>query len=61
LDAIIEAADWLERSGAEWLSKPDHAALDAIRTNARSVQEQFRPHEIDEASLDLFDPRKGHG
>jgi DNA-binding response OmpR family regulator len=61
LDAVIEAADWLEHSGADWLSNPDHAALDAIRSNVRSVQEQFRTREIDTFSFDLFDPRKGHG
>jgi len=61
LDAVIEAADWLEHSGADWLSNPDHAALDAIRSNVRSVQEQFRTREIDTLSFDLFDPRKGHG
>ena len=51
----------LEHSGADWLSNPDHAALDAIRSNVRSVQEQFRTREIDTLSFDLFDPRKGHG
>jgi len=61
LDAVIEAADWLEHSGTDWLSNPDHAALDAIRNNVRSVQEQFRTREIDTFSFDLFDPRKGHG
>jgi DNA-binding NtrC family response regulator len=61
LDAVIEAADWLEHSGADWLSNPDHAALDAIRSNVRSVQEQFRTREIETLSFDLFDPRKGHG
>ena len=61
LDAVVEAADWLERSGGEWLSVPDHTALDTIRTNARSVQEQFRERVVDEETFDLFDTRKGHG
>jgi len=61
LDAVVEAADWLERSGADWLSTPDHAALDLIRANARAVQEQFRQRSVDEDTFDLFDTHKGHG
>lgn len=62
LDAVIEAAEWLERSGSEWLSNPDRAALDCIRTNARAVQEHCRSRaESDEGTYDLFDSRKGHG
>jgi DNA-binding response OmpR family regulator len=62
LDAVIEAADWLERSGSEWLSNPDRAALDCIRTNVRAVQEQCRPQTVDDGeTYDLFHPQKGHG
>ena len=32
----------LERSRPEWLSNPDRAALDCIRTNVQAVQEHFR-------------------
>jgi DNA-binding response OmpR family regulator len=62
LDAVIEAAEWLERSGSEWLSNPDRAALECIRANARAVQEQCRSNApSDEGTYELFDSRKGHG
>jgi DNA-binding response OmpR family regulator len=62
LDAVMEAADWLERNGSEWLSNPDRAALDCIRTNVRAVQEQCRPRaEENDEAYDLFHSRKGHG
>jgi DNA-binding NtrC family response regulator len=61
LDAVVYAADWLQRNCAEWLSAPDHAALDTIRTNAKSVQEHFSPRPADDETFDLFDTRKEHG
>jgi DNA-binding NtrC family response regulator len=61
LDAVLEAADWLERSRREVLSSPDRAALDCIRDNVRAVQEHFRSSEAaDDQTFDLFEPRKGH-
>jgi DNA-binding NtrC family response regulator len=62
LDAVLEAADWLERSRREVLSNPDRAALDCIRTNAQAVQEHFRSSDRDDnQTFDLFEPRKEHG
>ena len=62
LDAVLEAADSLERSRSEWLSNPDRAALDCIRTNVQAVQEHFRSSaREDNQTVDLFEPRKEHG
>ena len=62
LDAVLEAADWLERSRREVLSNPDRAALDCIRGNVQAVQEHFRSSETgDDQTFDLFEPRKEHG
>jgi DNA-binding NtrC family response regulator len=62
LDAVLEAADWLERSRREVLSNPDRAALDCIRSNVQAVQEHFRSSERqDDQTFDLFEPRKEHG
>jgi len=58
LEAVLDAADRLERAGTDWLTNPDRAVLESIRFNVRTVQEQFRArlHEYDE-SLDLFGSR----
>ena len=58
LEAVLDATDRLERAGTDWLTNPDRAALESIRFNVRTVQEQFRAklHEYDE-SLDLFGSR----
>jgi DNA-binding NtrC family response regulator len=62
LDAVLEAADSLERSRSEWLSNPDRAALDCIRTNVRAIREHFRSSgEEDNQAVDFFEPRKEHG
>jgi DNA-binding NtrC family response regulator len=62
LDAVLEAADWLERSRREVLSNPDRTALDCIRTNVQAVQEHFRSSDRDDnQTFDLFEPRKEHG
>jgi DNA-binding NtrC family response regulator len=62
LDAVLEAADWLERSRRDVLSNPDRAALDCIRSNVQAVQEHFRSSETDDdQTFDLFEPRKEHG
>lgn len=58
LDAVLDAADRLERAGTDWLTTPDRAALESIRFNVRAVQEQFRPRlQEDDESLDLFGSR----
>jgi DNA-binding NtrC family response regulator len=58
LDAVLDAADKLERAGTEWLTNNDRATLESIRFNVRAVQEQFRPRlEEDDESLDLFGSR----
>ena len=58
LDAVLDAADRLERAGTDWLTNTDRAALESIRFNVRVLQEQFRPRlqEGDE-SLDQFGSR----
>jgi DNA-binding NtrC family response regulator len=62
LDAVLEAAESLERSRPEWLSNPDRAALDCIRTNVQAVQEHFRSSaEEANQTVALFEPRKEHG
>jgi DNA-binding NtrC family response regulator len=62
LDAVLEAADWLERSRRDVLSNPDRAALDCIRSNVQAVQEHFRSSETeDDQTFDLFEPHKEHG
>jgi DNA-binding NtrC family response regulator len=62
LDAVLEAAESLERSRPEWLSNPDRAALDCIRTNVQAVQEHFRSSaEEANQTAALFEPRKEHG
>ena len=58
LDAVLDAADRLERAGTDWLTTPDRAALESIRFNVRAVQEQFRPRlQEDDESLELFGSR----
>jgi DNA-binding NtrC family response regulator len=62
LDAVLDAADWFERSRREVLSNADRAALDCIRGNVQAVQEHFRSSEKeDDQTFDLFVPRKEHG
>jgi len=62
LDAVLEAAESLEHSRPEWLSNPDRAALDCIRTNVQAVQEHFRSSaEEANQTVALFEPRKEHG
>ncbi len=62
LDAVLEAAESLERSCPEWLSNPNRAALDCIRTNVQAVQEHFRSSaEEANQTVALFEPRKEHG
>jgi DNA-binding NtrC family response regulator len=62
LDTVLEAAESLERSRPEWLSNPDRAALDCIRTNVQAVQEHFRSSaEEANQTAALFEPRKEHG
>ena len=62
LDTVLEAAESLEHSRPEWLSNPDRAALDCIRTNVQAVQEHFRSSaEEANQTVALFEPRKEHG
>lgn len=61
LDAVLEAADWLEHSGSYWLSNPDRAALDCIRLNVRCVREKVGPTIPGNETFDFFAPRKDHG
>jgi DNA-binding NtrC family response regulator len=58
LDAVLDAADRLERAGTDWLTNSDRTTLDSIRFNVRVVQEQFLPRlQEDDESLDLFGSR----
>ena len=62
LDAVLDAAEWLERSGRQALSNAERAAIDCVRTNVQAVQEHFRSREKeDDQTFDLFVPRKEHG
>lgn len=62
IGALLEAADWLERSAGKSFSSTDRAALESIRTNALILQEHFRARaETDDQTFDLFHSRKEHG
>jgi DNA-binding NtrC family response regulator len=61
LDGVLQAADWLEENGAPWLSNPDRAALEKIRSGVWSVRRRIRPKAARPDKLDQKAPQKEHG
>jgi DNA-binding response OmpR family regulator len=61
LDDVLEAVDSLEESGASWLSDPDRAALERIRSRVRSVRRSVRAKPARSDEPDRKPAQKEHG
>jgi DNA-binding response OmpR family regulator len=61
LDAVLEAAGWLEEHGAPWLTEAGHDALERIRNGVRSVRRRVRPKAVRSDKTEERPPQKEHG
>jgi len=60
LEAVLEATDSIEERGSQWMTTADRAALDAIRSRVRALQDQVRPKRGFTSEDDLFAFGKEH-